>query len=423
MTYVNACFINYKRPPKKVNQRASAARNPTKHVWLQFVETFQRLLGERLKTELDIYWDDMLQHDPGKPYPDELGYRGLENRLSVVSDYASNGRSQKPIIQMNTDGLADQVRDRTPPVGNRYQGSENAMSSLPNRGDPRASVPTSDETAQLCAPDTQRFVQRYANQFYFGGSYDRAALAAVELTRARLDFKRNIVHQIYPGTANQRYLLINDHFGPFLNRQVLDVGSRTNTMREVLHRDAQLIDRHNPALPAFNWEAEALPYPDNAFDTVVCLDTLEHIDDLHAALDDLARVAKRYVIVSLPNCWRKMATQVFLGHGTSASYGLPPEKPHDRHKWFFNTEDIEDFVYYNAARLGLEVVAVRYNMPRTRAWHGVLHRALGLLPDRYLKNLFTKTMFVCLEKHRANSHTLTSITDQTSHSGPVDQSI
>lgn len=313
--------------------------------------------------------------------------------------------------------------ERTPPVGDHYQGPENTMPQLLNRGDPQAHVPTAHEIAQPSEPDTQRFVQRYASQFYYGGTYDRAALAAVELTRARLDFKRNIVHKIYPGTANQRYLLVNDHFGPFLNHRVLDVGSRTNTMRDVLHRDAQLIDRHNPALPAFNWEAEALPYPDNAFDTVVCLDTLEHIDDLHTALDDLARVAKRYVIVSLPNCWRKMAKQLFLGHGTSASYGLPPEKPHDRHKWFFNTEDIEDFVYYKAERLGLEVVAVRYNMPRTRAWHGLLHSALGLLPDRYLKNLFIKTMFVCLEKHRVNTPKLTSTTDQATQSGTVDQSI
>ena len=276
---------------------------------------------------------------------------------------------------------------------------------------------------QSSDPDMPRFVKRYVNPFYYGGTYDPEALAAVESTRTRLDFKRNIVHRIYPGTANQRYCLIDDQFGQFLDHRVLDVGSRNNTMRDVLHKDAQLVDRHNPLLPSFNWETETLPFPDDAFDTVVCLDTLEHIDDLHAAMHDLARVAKRYVIVSLPNCWRKMARQLLTGHGTSASYGLPPEKPHDRHKWYFNTEDIEDFLYYNAARLGLEVLAVRYNVPRTRVWHGILHTVLGVLPDRYLKNLFTKTVFVCLEKRPGDVAQPTITTARSARIGAVDETI
>ncbi|MEH6648029.1 bifunctional 2-polyprenyl-6-hydroxyphenol methylase/3-demethylubiquinol 3-O-methyltransferase UbiG [Sulfitobacter sp.] len=37
---------------------------------------------------------------------------------------------------------------------------------------------------------------------------------------------------------------------------------------------------------------EALPYPDAAFDAVVCVDVLEHVDDLHRVLAEVTRVLK-----------------------------------------------------------------------------------------------------------------------------------
>jgi SAM-dependent methyltransferase len=41
----------------------------------------------------------------------------------------------------------------------------------------------------------------------------------------------------------------------------------------------------------------ALPFPDRAFDTVVCAHTLEHIPDLFAAAAELRRVARRLIVV------------------------------------------------------------------------------------------------------------------------------
>ena len=37
---------------------------------------------------------------------------------------------------------------------------------------------------------------------------------------------------------------------------------------------------------------EALPYPDDAFDAVVCVDVLEHVADLGRVLDEVARVTR-----------------------------------------------------------------------------------------------------------------------------------
>ncbi|MFH1144533.1 MAG: methyltransferase domain-containing protein [Candidatus Eisenbacteria bacterium] len=37
-------------------------------------------------------------------------------------------------------------------------------------------------------------------------------------------------------------------------------------------------------------KAERLPFDDDAFDTVLCADVLEHLDNLHAIFDELVRV-------------------------------------------------------------------------------------------------------------------------------------
>jgi Methyltransferase domain len=247
-------------------------------------------------------------------------------------------------------------------------------------------------------PSAPPCVARYADANYFGGCYDEAGLAAIAHARQRLDLRANTDTKHYSDDGHQRYHLINARFGAQLQGRILDVGSRHNTLRDLLHKDAELVDKHNPALPHFDWELEPLPFAGNTFDTVVCLDTLEHIDGLHKALTDLVRVSKKYIIVSLPNCWRTTTREVLCARSRSASYGLPPEAPHDRHKWYFNSEDIEDFMFYNAQRLGLKVHSLCLHAPRRLWTHTLLQLAVRALPERYFKNLLVKTVFVCLEK-------------------------
>jgi len=44
-----------------------------------------------------------------------------------------------------------------------------------------------------------------------------------------------------------------------------------------------------------------LPYSANSFDLVICNEVLEHLDDPQKALSELKRVAKKYLILSVPN--------------------------------------------------------------------------------------------------------------------------
>lgn len=49
-----------------------------------------------------------------------------------------------------------------------------------------------------------------------------------------------------------------------------------------------------------------LPYKDKSFDTVYCLEVMEHLEDPKKALEELARVTRKNIIISTPNepIWR-----------------------------------------------------------------------------------------------------------------------
>jgi len=59
---------------------------------------------------------------------------------------------------------------------------------------------------------------------------------------------------------------------------------------------------HIPGLVELShYDGYSIPYPDNSFDVVTCIDVLEHVPDYRRFLKDLCRVAKRSVVISTPN--------------------------------------------------------------------------------------------------------------------------
>jgi SAM-dependent methyltransferase len=50
--------------------------------------------------------------------------------------------------------------------------------------------------------------------------------------------------------------------------------------------------RHNRTLPICNTAGEAIPFPANSFDAVVCWDVLEHVQSPHNVLSEIARVLR-----------------------------------------------------------------------------------------------------------------------------------
>ncbi|MDH4197004.1 MAG: methyltransferase domain-containing protein [Candidatus Aminicenantes bacterium] len=94
-------------------------------------------------------------------------------------------------------------------------------------------------------------------------------------------------------------------------RKVLDVGCATGSyVRFLLDRgyDAYGLD----LLPAAEWasgpagrfregDVVNLPYPAADFDTVLAFEVLEHVEDTDRAIAELKRVARRTIILSVPN--------------------------------------------------------------------------------------------------------------------------
>ena len=66
----------------------------------------------------------------------------------------------------------------------------------------------------------------------------------------------------------------------------------------------------------------------------MALDVLEHTDDIYRANEELFRVARKNVIIALPNAYEVKGRLKFLiGRTLSGKYGLPLDPPSDRHRW------------------------------------------------------------------------------------------
>lgn len=129
------------------------------------------------------------------------------------------------------------------------------------------------------------------------------------------------------------------HFGP--RYEALDF-SASYKLRDATDR-AALAHVVDPARVA-----DGLPFADGAFDTVMCLDVLEHVDDIHSFYDELFRLARSTVLISLPNNWPQFQWSLLSGRNTThrAGYGLgsKPGVPGSRHKHFFNLEEASEFL-------------------------------------------------------------------------------
>ena len=73
-------------------------------------------------------------------------------------------------------------------------------------------------------------------------------------------------------------------------------------------------------------DVHELPYRDNEFDTVVCLETLEHVENPHAAVQELKRVAKKRIIISVPlEPWFSLPRYLLLlGWNKEHYWGITP---------------------------------------------------------------------------------------------------
>lgn len=150
-----------------------------------------------------------------------------------------------------------------------------------------------------------------------------------------------------------------------LQERILDVGADERGLRKYLPEGTEYIGigLGDAVDIEIDLEKEKFHYEDNIFDCVLSLDTLEHLDNLHEVFDELCRVTKKYLIISLPNPWVSFMGMLkggYYKHGEFPIkfYNLPTNPPNDRHKWFYGVHEAEKFLKERGKMNGMKILQV-----------------------------------------------------------------
>lgn len=192
-------------------------------------------------------------------------------------------------------------------------------------------------------------------------------------------------------------------FAACIQGRVLDVGCDVRVLKR-LRPDLDYVGidvSGEPDLVIDLEQVERLPFDDRSFDAVLCSEVLEHLDNLHHVFGELVRLSRRFVLISLPNCWTAARRPVGRGKGTIGHYGLPHRRPVDRHKWFFSLLEAREFAHAMAEQHGLSIVATRVSEKPRPGVVRALRRISHPSRERYL-NLYAHTLWVLFERRAAN---------------------
>lgn len=150
-------------------------------------------------------------------------------------------------------------------------------------------------------------------------------------------------------------------------KSILDVGADERHLARHVDPEARYYGIGLGGSPdrVVNLETERVPFEDRSFDVVLCLDVLEHVENSHEIFDDLCRVAREHVIVSLPNPWHDLwhciTVRPYQPNRALKYYGLPVERPADRHKWFFSASEAREFVRVRGEANGMRAVQIDHS--------------------------------------------------------------
>ncbi len=178
----------------------------------------------------------------------------------------------------------------------------------------------------------------------------------------------------YYNSRETRNKFIAENLGDYIGQSVLNIGGTGKKyLAKYLPENVDYKELDIAGNPDFkvNLEKEVpVNIGDNSFETVICTEVLEHLDNLHAVYFDLIRLASKWVIISLPNALQgiDIYQQKQDGYTTSKAgitrgknlkfYGLPTCKPEDRHKWFFSYSEAQFFLEYYADEIGFDVLKI-----------------------------------------------------------------
>lgn len=100
-------------------------------------------------------------------------------------------------------------------------------------------------------------------------------------------------------------------------------------------------------------EGDDLKFPNNSFDTVLLFEVIEHVDNPHNVLKEAKRVAKKNILIAVPNCTQFSELK--------ASCNLTYEHMLERdHINFFTKKDLEKLISKESKKFKVKEAEPRY---------------------------------------------------------------
>jgi SAM-dependent methyltransferase len=197
----------------------------------------------------------------------------------------------------------------------------------------------------------------------------------------------------------ERSIYVIEEFKKYIGNKVLDVGCDEAVLKGLLENVKYTgIDiAGKPDIQLNLEEIKELPFPKDEFDTVICTDVLEHLDNLHEIFSELIKVCKGYLIISLPNNWCNARRPIERGNGSFGYYGLPVEKPEDRHKWFFSLEEAICFMKGQTKKYPISIVDIQV-IEKPRFFLTRVARKIRYYNQMVYLNRYAHTVWFVLKK-------------------------
>jgi len=136
----------------------------------------------------------------------------------------------------------------------------------------------------------------------------------------------NTIYQIIKALSHLKFSSILDAGGAeghksYLIKQLFGVKVKHFDLSEEACKRAKEIF----GLDSMQGDIQNLPFMNDEFDVVLCVDTLEHVPDVYKALGELLRVAKKAVVIILPHQSEKIIKKIIedkIPHGHIHSFDL-----------------------------------------------------------------------------------------------------
>lgn len=226
----------------------------------------------------------------------------------------------------------------------------------------------------------------------------------------------NKKYYYYSDRASKAEFVYN-RYKSILKGNILDIGADELYLKEYLPKEVTYKGigfGEHPELIKINLEKEPIPFPNNSFDCVLCLDVLEHLENIHEMFDNIANLSKKWILISLPNplaaLYESLSVKPYSKEQLVKFYGLPFEKPQDRHKWFFSLSEAQSFIKYKAKKNKLKVIdefikGESDGLPNNKSFKNRLKRRkfniarnILFLENTNFKDFFSWTYWVVLMK-------------------------